>query len=57
MRKLVKIIKKDAEIVEDLIALLEENGYKKNTYTIIQQSALQSKTLFHEARRDASVYK
>ncbi len=52
MRKLVKLIKKDANIALELIALL---GAK--AYNIIQQSAMSSKTLFHEARRYAADYR
>jgi hypothetical protein len=49
MRKFVRIIKKDFHIREILTQKLISSGFDENTFDIIHQSALGSRTMFHEA--------
>lgn len=56
MRMLVRLIKKDEDTAKSLTRLLVQHGYPKNSFKIIQHSAMGSKTMFHNAIREQLVY-
>ena len=56
MRKLVKLIKKDESIAKRLTQLLQMHGYHKDSFKVVQHSAMESKTMFHDAVREQADY-